>query len=463
MLVPSPSRTSEIRDLADQIFTNVLGANKSEGLDEYQLGPTEVYFGAGTLAFLEKLRTSRLDHGATVIQKNLKAKYYRRKYLEAQKAIILVQAVTRRHLAWKHIQETRKIQAAITMQRVWRGQKQRKGFSVIRNNVILIQAAAKGFLRRREIMDTSVRKAALLIQRVWRLRKHMKTWRRKVVIVQSLWRGKCARRRCEKIRQVAASSDVAGQVDHANDRMANDRMANDRMANDRMANLPAHWQTQLQRIKSTEVLKDCQHFCHTVRHPVTSIDVRPNQDALKQSGGPDNIPTRDRRLKQLKFILEDGWEKEKSFETPKIVLKVSRRVHLVELRASYEAEKTKSEKRGEPSAMEKFVDILFPHTINGKSEKADKEKKGERGNKRKKGEKGNKRKKGEKGNKRKKGKVTNQKDEQLSEQEVRKKAERKLEYWLRLTKPLWTMSKRYGLPILVVIPQEITETRYALL
>jgi hypothetical protein len=86
-----------------------------------------------------------------------------------------------------------------------------------------------------------------------------------------------------------------------------------------------------------------------IRHPVTSIDIRPDQDALERSGGPDKIPPRYRRLKQVKFILEDGWEKEKSLDVPKIVLHVSRRIHLVELTARYmedtEAKKTASKKQ----------------------------------------------------------------------------------------------------------------------
>ncbi|CZR60102.1 uncharacterized protein PAC_09997 [Phialocephala subalpina] len=138
MLVPSSSRTSGIRDMANKILTKVLGASRSEGLDKYQLGQTEIIFRADTLAFLENLRTTRLNHCATMIQKNLKAKYYRRKYLEARNAILLFQSATRRHLAWKHTQETRKIKAATTIQRVWRGQKQRKSFNAIRNNVISI-------------------------------------------------------------------------------------------------------------------------------------------------------------------------------------------------------------------------------------------------------------------------------------------------------------------------------------
>jgi myosin-5 len=141
-----------------------------------------------------------------MIQKNLKAKYYRRKYLEARNAILLFQSVTRAHLARKHAQETRRIKAATTIQRVWRGQKERKKFNAIRNNVILAQAAAKGFLRRREIMETRVGNAAVLIQRVWRSRQQKKSWRqyrRKVVIIQSLWRGKQARRGYKKVREEA--------------------------------------------------------------------------------------------------------------------------------------------------------------------------------------------------------------------------------------------------------------------
>jgi myosin heavy subunit len=288
-----------------------------------------------------------------VIQKNLKAKYYRRKYLEARNAILLIQSVTRRHLAWKHTQETRKIEAATTIQRVWRGQKQRKSFNTIRNNVILVQAAAKGFLRRREIMDTRVGKAAVLIQRVWRLRRHMKSWRqyrRKVVLVQSLWRGKCARRRCEKIREAEPSSDAMGRGDHGNDRSQSYLHTGEQSCNG----------------SSIEVIEDCQRSCHTLCHPVISIDIRPDQDALERSGGLHKIPTRYRRLKQVKLILEDRWKKDESLDVPKIALQVSRRIHLVELTARYmedtkaekaasekrrtEAKKTASKKRRQPSA-----------------------------------------------------------------------------------------------------------------
>ncbi|KAL2067859.1 hypothetical protein VTL71DRAFT_15957 [Oculimacula yallundae] len=206
MLVPSAAWTSEIRDMANKILTKALGASSGGGMDKYQLGLTKIFFRAGMLAFLENLRTNRLNNCAIMIQKNLKANYYRRKYLEARNAILLFQSVTRAHLARKHAEEHRKVKAATTIQRVWRGQKQRKAFTAIRNNLILAQAAAKGFLRRREIMETRVGNAAVLIQRAWRSRQQMKSWRqyrRKVVIIQSLWRGKQARRGYKKVREEA--------------------------------------------------------------------------------------------------------------------------------------------------------------------------------------------------------------------------------------------------------------------
>ena len=230
-----------------------------------------------------------------------------------------------------------------------------------------------------------------------------------------------------------ASSDAVGQGGHGNDRIAD---------------LSAHWRTQVQRIKSIEAVEDCQRFHYKIRHPITSIDVRPDHNALERSGGSDEISARDRRLKQLKFLMEDGWRKEKSLETPRIVLQASRRVHLVELTASYE-EETKAEeaapkKRGRPSVKQRFIDVLFPHTIGHRRKKASKGKKGRKVSEQK----------GKKGRK-----VSDQKGQQVSEEDVRESAEKQFEYWLRLGKPLWMMSQRYGLGILVVLPKEVTETR----
>jgi len=92
MLVPSSLWTSEIRDMANKILTRSLGAGSSHDLDKDR---TTILFRAGVLAFLENLRTNRLNDCVIMIQKNLKAKYYRRKYLEARNAILLIQSIAR--------------------------------------------------------------------------------------------------------------------------------------------------------------------------------------------------------------------------------------------------------------------------------------------------------------------------------------------------------------------------------
>ena len=206
MLVHSSKWTAEIRQMADAILSKALGTTSERGMDKYQLGLTKIFFRAGMLAFLENLRTNRLNECAIMIQKNLKAKFYRRRYLEARDAVIQTQAAVRAFIARRRAQELRTIRAATTIQRIWRGEKQRKKFLAIRKDIILFESAAKGYLRRRQIMETRVGNAALVIQRAWRSRRSLQAWRqyrKKVCLIQSLWRGKKARREYKKIREEA--------------------------------------------------------------------------------------------------------------------------------------------------------------------------------------------------------------------------------------------------------------------
>ncbi|KAB8077996.1 P-loop containing nucleoside triphosphate hydrolase protein [Aspergillus leporis] len=206
MLCHSSQWTSEIREMCHAILQKALvdGSNKTQ--DKYQLGLTKIFFRAGMLAFLENLRTSRLNECAIMIQKNLRCKYYRRRYLEARASILTTQALIRGFLARQYAAEVRKIKAATTIQRVWRGQKERKKYNIIRANFIMFQSVAKGFLCRQNIMDTIHGNAAKVIQRAFRSWRQLRAWRQyrqKVVIVQNLFRGKQARLQYKKLREDA--------------------------------------------------------------------------------------------------------------------------------------------------------------------------------------------------------------------------------------------------------------------
>lgn len=206
MLVPSNQWTSEIRAMANAILKKALGQSHEKGLDKYQLGLTKIFFRAGMLAFLENLRTKKLNESAIMIQKNLRCKYYQRKYLEARQSILMFQAIARGHQARLRAEEVRKTKAATMIQTLWRGQKERRKFNDIRQNIALFQSITKGFLCRRNITETRIGNAAQIIQRSWRSRRQMRSWRqyrKKIVIIQSLWRGLKARRGFKMVRAEA--------------------------------------------------------------------------------------------------------------------------------------------------------------------------------------------------------------------------------------------------------------------
>ncbi|KAJ5812559.1 hypothetical protein N7474_008860 [Penicillium riverlandense] len=206
MLCHSSQWTSQIRDMCHAILRKALGDANHQKQDKYQLGLTKIFFRAGMLAFLENLRTSRLNECAVMIQKNLRCKYYRRRYLEARESILTTQAFVRGFLARQRAEGIRQDKAATTIQRVWKGSKDRKQYTKTRNDLILFESIAKGFLCRRNIMDSIHGNAAKVIQRAFRSWRQLRSWRRyrrQVVIVQNLWRGKQARKAYKTIREEA--------------------------------------------------------------------------------------------------------------------------------------------------------------------------------------------------------------------------------------------------------------------
>ena len=206
MLIKSTEWTTEIRAMAMAILRKALGVHKNDGSDKYQLGLTKIFFRAGMLAFLENLRTNRLNEAAVMIQKNLRAKYHRRRYLEAIDGIKAFQALIRGVLARSRAEEARRQRGATTIQRVWRGQKERKRYVRFRHDLIKFEATAKGWISRKMILDKRLGDAARTIQRAYRSHQQLRSWRdyrRKVVLVQSLWRGKGARRGYKTLREEA--------------------------------------------------------------------------------------------------------------------------------------------------------------------------------------------------------------------------------------------------------------------
>ncbi|ODQ52439.1 hypothetical protein SAICODRAFT_128837 [Saitoella complicata NRRL Y-17804] len=176
--------------------------------EKFQLGLTKIFFRAGLLAFMEKLRSDRLNAAATFIQKNMLRNMQRKKYLRIRKSVLKAQALFRGYAVRKRVQEMKEEKAAVTIQKVWRGQSERKRYVKTREGVVKVQALFKGYLVRKKASGAKKDLAATRIQTAWRgskARGEYKETRRKVVHLQSCWRRKMARDELQKLKVEAKS------------------------------------------------------------------------------------------------------------------------------------------------------------------------------------------------------------------------------------------------------------------
>lgn len=204
MLTPSVDWTnSDVKDFCRIILTKCIAST-----DKYQLGKTKIFFRAGMLAWLEKLRSDRLNECAIIIQKNLRMMYWRKQYNLTRQSIILVQAASRAFIARRKAQDLREHHAAIIIQKYWRGYQQRTDYAVTYKSVIALQSIIRGWLVRYNLLQNKYNAAAISIQRSWRgyvVRKEYQDNRRKVVLIQGLWRIKLAKEELAQLRQEARS------------------------------------------------------------------------------------------------------------------------------------------------------------------------------------------------------------------------------------------------------------------
>ena len=89
------SRT-DVRKTVETIVMNLI-----KDTDKYKLGKTMVFFRAGQVAYMEKLRNERRMALGLLIQKSVRACVHRKKYLKLRNMVISMQAAARGSLARK--------------------------------------------------------------------------------------------------------------------------------------------------------------------------------------------------------------------------------------------------------------------------------------------------------------------------------------------------------------------------
>ncbi|KAB1278071.1 Unconventional myosin-Vc [Camelus dromedarius] len=162
--------------------------------NQYQLGKTKIFFRAGQVAYLEKLRLDKLRQGCVVIQKHIRGWLQRKKFLRERGAALVIQRYFRGQQTVRRAVTARTLKeawAAIVIQKYCRGYLVRNLYQLIRVATITIQAYTRGFLARRRYRKMLEQHKAVILQkyaRAWLARRRFQNIRRFVLNIQLTYR-----------------------------------------------------------------------------------------------------------------------------------------------------------------------------------------------------------------------------------------------------------------------------------
>ncbi|KFV84688.1 Unconventional myosin-Va, partial [Struthio camelus australis] len=116
--------------------------------DKYQFGKTKIFFRAGQVAYLEKIRADKLRAACIRIQKTIRGWLMRKKYMRMRKAAITIQRYVRGYQARCYAKFLRRTRAAITIQKFQRMYVVHKRYQCMRAATIALQALLRGYMAR---------------------------------------------------------------------------------------------------------------------------------------------------------------------------------------------------------------------------------------------------------------------------------------------------------------------------
>ncbi|OQR68447.1 hypothetical protein BIW11_12909 [Tropilaelaps mercedesae] len=172
--------------------------------DKFQFGNTKIFFRAGQVAYMEKLRNDKLNQAAIMIQKVVKSFVYRQRYLRTTKTIRGIQRYGRGVLARRRAQTLRETAAAITIQTTVRGFLARRRYQKVRKLALQLQCLVRGYLARKRCESLRSNRAALVIQthvRGFLERRRFARTMRKVVLCQAATRRFLAKKLRKRMKE----------------------------------------------------------------------------------------------------------------------------------------------------------------------------------------------------------------------------------------------------------------------
>ncbi|XP_063044203.1 unconventional myosin-Va isoform X4 [Engraulis encrasicolus] len=195
--------------LADKKLTckNVL-EQLVQDQDKYQFGKTKIFFRAGQVAYLEKLRADKLRAACIRIQKTIRCWLARKKYLRMKKASVTIQRFVRGHLARRLVKFMRRTRSAIIIQKYQRMYVERTRFKRKKAAALAMQCILRAYLARQSYNKLLREHKTILIQKMvrgWLARQWYKRSMAAIVYLQCCVRRMRARRELKKLKIEARS------------------------------------------------------------------------------------------------------------------------------------------------------------------------------------------------------------------------------------------------------------------
>ncbi|XP_054664937.1 unconventional myosin-Vb isoform X2 [Grus americana] len=177
--------------------------------DKFQFGRTKIFFRAGQVAYLEKLRADKFRAATIMIQKTVRGWLQRVKYKRLRQAAIVIQRYVRGHLARRLAEHLRRTRAAIIFQKQYRMLRILRAFQRVRNATITIQAFARGMFVRRIYRKILAEHKTTILQkyvRGWLARTRFRRVRGATIVLQCYYRRMKARQELKALKIEARSA-----------------------------------------------------------------------------------------------------------------------------------------------------------------------------------------------------------------------------------------------------------------
>ncbi|XP_028285776.1 unconventional myosin-Va-like isoform X2 [Parambassis ranga] len=176
--------------------------------EKFQFGKNKIFFRAGQVAYLEKLRSDKLRMACVCIQKTIRCWLARKKYLRMRESVITIQKHVRGYQARCYFAFLLRTRAAVVIQRNVRMWVRRRRYQQQRAAAITVQCFWRAYMARQQYYKLMYDKKAVVIQRWvrgWLNKRHYRHTLAAIVLLQSCVRRMRAKMDLKKLKVEARS------------------------------------------------------------------------------------------------------------------------------------------------------------------------------------------------------------------------------------------------------------------